>query len=450
MKHFSLFLLLFIKWNFVQATETVYITGVIINIQNQVEVEDMSDLGKLSQPNLKHIFIPDSVGQFEISISLKNAGYYRIGRNILYLTMGDSLYVELDYMKPELANFYGKYSNLNNYLKYTPFPLAGSYLANKGILGKDISSTIKNIIDFAKKRERELLSLSKPPANFLFLETGRIRADIINSIVDIYYEYPMYHKLKGDSLKSFELNFKININELIRPYAYNFIDDRYLQLNVYQKLANMLLRLNNKFADTDSYIKINDWLKAEDYFSKINSAKNIDLLDSFYIKINQIKTKKYKEKLQLAIINATKYGNGSKVMNFNASTLDDKIVSLDQYKGKIIFIDLWATWCGPCIQAIPDFEKTKDKFKSDTNIVFLSLSIDENREKWKEYVSNKSMSQPQWIIDRLEMQQYNIVGIPRTIVIDKSFSIFLFYGPLPSDKKSIENLLEEMENSKTI
>lgn len=429
---------------FSQENHVAYISGTIKNISNQVEVEDMSDLGKLSLPKIQNIFIPDSAGQFQITLKLDRPGYYRIGRNILYVSLGDSIFSKLDFLNPELAIFHGTHMASNNYLKQTPFPMAGSYIANASLIGESVQSTIQKIIDFGKSREKKLLSIKNTPDHFVFLEKGRIRADIINSIIDIYYEFPYHHKLKADTLNKFKSNFKDSINEYLRPFAKGFIDKRYLQLTVYQKIADRLLELNNGLANTKSFKQINDWLKAESYFGKMNSSQNITQSDSLNIKINQIKTPQYRKKLQLVYEKLANFGNGSKAINFQAVNYGGATVSLDDYKGKVIFIDLWATWCGPCIQAFPVFEEIKDIFKSDTNIVFLSISIDENREKWKKFIDNKALSQPQWVIDRLDMSDYNIVGIPRTIIVDKTFSIYAFNGPSPQKKEEIIKMLSEL------
>src|SRR5512137_36921 len=74
------------------SVSNVFISGRLKHFENQEEVEDMTDIGRLSLPNPNHYIIADSAGQFKIDIYVAAPGYFRIGRNILYLSPGDSLY----------------------------------------------------------------------------------------------------------------------------------------------------------------------------------------------------------------------------------------------------------------------------------------------------------------------------------------------------------------------
>jgi len=70
-------------------------------------------------------------------------------------------------------------------------------------------------------------------------------------------------------------------------------------------------------------------------------------------------------------------GKGKTAPLFKANTLDGKLVTLDNLKGKFVVIDVWATWCGPCKKQAPYFEKLALKYKN-SKIQFVSLSVDED------------------------------------------------------------------------
>lgn len=61
----------------------------------------------------------------------------------------------------------------------------------------------------------------------------------------------------------------------------------------------------------------------------------------------------------------------------------DKIIGLEKYKGKFIYIDVWASWCGPCIAEIPYWNELVQKYKKDSRVVFLTISIDDDKSKWQ-------------------------------------------------------------------
>ena len=111
--------------------------------------------------------------------------------------------------------------------------------------------------------------------------------------------------------------------------------------------------------------------------------------------------------------------------------------TLEDFKGKYVYIDVWATWCGPCRAEIP-FLKAKEEKYHDKNIVFLSISIDTQKdfEKWKKFVGEKELKGVQLFADndwKSEfVKAYNIDGIPRFILVDPKGMTVNANAPRPS------------------
>jgi thiol-disulfide isomerase/thioredoxin len=112
--------------------------------------------------------------------------------------------------------------------------------------------------------------------------------------------------------------------------------------------------------------------------------------------------------------------------------------SLDDLKGKFVYIDLWATWCGPCKQELP-FLKEVEKEYHDKNIHFVSISMDalKDHDKWKKMIADKQMTGVQLYYkeDKSFAEAYKVQGIPRFILIDPQGNIVNADAPRPSDKK---------------
>jgi len=118
--------------------------------------------------------------------------------------------------------------------------------------------------------------------------------------------------------------------------------------------------------------------------------------------------------------------------------------SLDSFKGKYVYIDVWATWCGPCIREIPSLQKLEKEYHGK-NIAFVSISTDESRrsggsweaaeKKWRDFVNKRQMSGVQlWSGQDFSFQQaYQINAIPRFILIDPKGNIVNANAPRPSD-----------------
>jgi len=116
--------------------------------------------------------------------------------------------------------------------------------------------------------------------------------------------------------------------------------------------------------------------------------------------------------------------------------------SLKDYRGSYVYIDVWATWCGPCKYEIPFLEKVEKKYH-DKNIKFVSLSIDNKRDeqKWRDMIKAKNMGGIQLLADKDYNSQfikdYFIYGIPRFILLDPEGKIVNYDAPRPSEEKLI-------------
>jgi thiol-disulfide isomerase/thioredoxin len=76
---------------------------------------------------------------------------------------------------------------------------------------------------------------------------------------------------------------------------------------------------------------------------------------------------------------------------FNVITVDGQHVSLEDLKGKVVLIDFWATWCGPCREALPHMQQIAKKFQGQP-LVIVSVSLDQNEKKWKDFISKNGMT----------------------------------------------------------
>ncbi|KAB1063719.1 TlpA family protein disulfide reductase [Salibacter halophilus] len=126
-----------------------------------------------------------------------------------------------------------------------------------------------------------------------------------------------------------------------------------------------------------------------------------------------------------------------------------KEIALSDLSGKPVYIDVWATWCGPCKEEIPSLKKLERKYRDD--IHFLSISIDDNKIDWRSYVEDENLqgiqihNEKAWKSKFVE--EYKIRGIPRFIMIDSEGNIIDANAPRPSGKA--EDLIEEALKTET-
>lgn len=121
--------------------------------------------------------------------------------------------------------------------------------------------------------------------------------------------------------------------------------------------------------------------------------------------------------------------------NFAFPDATGKIVKLSDFKGKVVYIDIWATWCGPCKREIPHLEALEEAMHGK-DVVFVSISLDEDQAKWLKFIEKSKGIQ---LHDpKKEMgKRYNITGIPRFLLFDKNGKIITSDAIRPSNEKII-------------
>ncbi|MDO5978375.1 TlpA family protein disulfide reductase [Flavivirga spongiicola] len=169
-----------------------------------------------------------------------------------------------------------------------------------------------------------------------------------------------------------------------------------------------------------------------DYFTSILSDEDIKTeFTDFYNKNQRLK----KGALSSKFTNYENFAGGT--------------TSLDDLKGKYVYIDVWATWCGPCKKEIP-FLKDVEKKYHGKNIEFVSISVDTKPayDSWKKMVTDKELTGIQLFADNAFdskfIKDYNIKAIPRFILIDPEGKIVNSKAPRPSNPDLID-LFNQLE-----
>ncbi len=122
--------------------------------------------------------------------------------------------------------------------------------------------------------------------------------------------------------------------------------------------------------------------------------------------------------------------------SFAFNSIEGKRVSLADMKGKYLYVDIWATWCRPCLQQLPAMKELEEKYRG-TDIEFVSISVDNDRDmaKWQKMVQEKQMGGIQLFAGKGTSfhQDYNISSIPKFLLIGKEGEIINEDAPRPMD-----------------
>jgi len=130
----------------------------------------------------------------------------------------------------------------------------------------------------------------------------------------------------------------------------------------------------------------------------------------------------------------------------NYENHDGTTTSLSDLKGKYVYIDVWATWCKPCLAEIPALKELEKELGDNIHFVSISIDKEEKHDAWKQMVIDKELKGVQLYADNnwesQFVQDYGINGIPRFIIIDPKGNVVKPDASRPSNPKTKELLLE--------
>ena len=166
--------------------------------------------------------------------------------------------------------------------------------------------------------------------------------------------------------------------------------------------------------------------------SRLNEEKDANLINTT---LNHLEATSETAKLLVADYRKTKaeekemrerMKEGNPAPEFTFQNEKGKTVNIKKLKGKVIVLDFWASWCGPCRKEIPNVKKYYAEYK-DKGVQFLSVSIDAKKDAWTKALKEEQMPWMQgWTPDagRAVMNTYQFGGIPFIILIDKDGNIY--------------------------
>ncbi len=123
-----------------------------------------------------------------------------------------------------------------------------------------------------------------------------------------------------------------------------------------------------------------------------------------------------------AIIANPKMAGENYALPFKVKSSEGQELSLEKFKGKVVLLDFWASWCGPCREDIPEVRRIWKKYSGD-QFVILGINLDTNRDSFENYMKQEEITWPQYYDGRGWNNQlsmlYSVRGIPHTVLIDQ-------------------------------
>lgn len=125
-----------------------------------------------------------------------------------------------------------------------------------------------------------------------------------------------------------------------------------------------------------------------------------------------------------------------------------KIISVENWRGKVIFLNFWASWCPPCVAEMPSIEKLYEHFKQDSSTVFVLVNLDNEKEKAIQFIKRKNIKAPVYQLVSPLPPVYSSRTIPTTFVISPEGKVvFVHKGAMKYHTEKFIDFIETLKKS---
>ncbi|MFT4759831.1 MAG: thiol-disulfide isomerase/thioredoxin [Paraglaciecola sp.] len=414
----------------------------------------------------------DETGNFMATIPVEIGQMAQLSyggeRTTFYVEPGDAMTVKFNVEEfDETMSYSGKGAEESNYL-------ASKYLLDeklmsdwRAVFGLEIAEFIAKMDDMKQQMmgnfKTALMNNSGMSPDFVKMEKQNILIANANNRL-MYPEYFAY-VAKTDEPEmaadyyDFLAKFEFNDDKMLASQDFKSFIEAYLS----HQAKGIVGEDNDKFAVPNAQIQLigefskNQKVKDYAYYSMMGGLlyqHGADIPENIMTAFQaNCKDAESVEKVMKEYNQWTTVAKGKDAPTWKYENIKGEIVGLEDLRGKVVYIDVWATWCGPCMQELPYLEDLETKYAAGGKIEFVSVSIDKDKDAWEKMVVGKSMKGVQLYADKAwdsSICKDNLItGIPRFMLIDTEGKLINVNAPRPSSDE-INTIFEEIQNRKPL
>lgn len=187
-----------------------------------------------------------------------------------------------------------------------------------------------------------------------------------------------------------------------------------------------------------------EWAMTQMIASLVGAGNTNGLQEGYDYFSGAVQNEDYLDQVDEICNNALLLGPGSDAPDIEFEDIDGKVFHLADFAGKPLYIDLWASWCGPCCEEIPHLAAFVESLGKDPEICCISISIDDERSDWTKKLEEVGSTWPQFLATENGKKsisgKYFVNGIPRFLLISADGKIATVNAPRPSNPDLLNEL----------
>ena len=435
--------------------------------------------GEIQNPTERKVLITlyrDWVGEEEeYEIKLNDKNQFSFSTNLNHIAYIDFYYADQGFhywivepndeisMKFSPKNFWksllftGKGSEKWQYytLQRENFEVKNDFEKEADLLSK---APQEQYFDFLDNEQATQLDFLEKTPNLSYIFKQSRKADIIGSLQNYKINFLSGDKYNNwteervkNSLKIAELADSVQANSLEYGNMYLNLMDLFVaksavrkrknlteteELNLIKSSYNRVL-FSFQLIERITAFKLKNMIEAENITPKIQT-----LVDNF---LETSSNRDYKNYLTTKVSFSKTLSQDSPAKPFKLKDIDGKEVTLKDFLGKTVYLDFWASWCGPCIYDMKFMETVKAKFQDE--VIFIQISLD-NEAEWREAVKMYEVKGINLRVDdnNAVSKSYGVTGIPAYYLIDKkgNFAVSQVSDPSNGEGQELIRQIEEV------
>ena len=417
----------------------VVLSGKVVGAENQDFYIRKEAMNLLDVDTIK----TGLAGEFTYDFMLEEPTYFTlmIGRNqvSLYMRPGDSLKLDADIQMFDQLKFSGASALYNEYLMKFALvqmdfarAMPMSFRAQEDAAVYTIDSLRTEQMNTLHELEK---NYSKLDARFLENEKNRIQYfwGLNRVMYPLYYSY--YNRIRDFSpspnYDTYLAELNSNDSNLMalpeyRQFVYNrlssLVSDAYKAVNSEDMSYTVLQLQEIKKQFVDPYIQSYLAYKVMNDHLSYEGIKDFDQIQPLYEELCTVTS--FKAAIDKELAKWEQIKKGMPAHDFSGTTLSGDTVRLSDFKGKYVYVDVWATWCKPCLGEIPYMLDLEEKMQGK-NIVFMGVSVDRDYQAWIKFMGKQNLAGVQIYAGFSEdlSGYYKINSIPRFMLFDPNGNI---------------------------